>query len=757
MSLSVTIRRSILTAFVLLLPAPQLAAEPTDLAALFPETTLLYVALNGNDQTAEARKSTAYGKLVSDPQVQRFVEGVAKAVNDAIQKHSGSDEQAETNAAIKRVLNALWQHSTALAVLDAGMDDNGPFAQAAIVCKAGSDAEKLAHDVEALATVAGLPAGTEATVAGKAFRQVPLPLPGGLYYGTVSGHFIIALGDKTIEAIVNRIEGAEKDSLAKCAGLTDARKKIGGRSEGRIVTLYLDATGALARARMVMERMLGKNTETRDQFEQFAAAAQLSRLHFICYESYYHKEGILSGWVVQRAPAEGESTSGAVASITENDLAIIPRSASWAWAANVDLSNALAAYQSSMDLLEDEVRGNVTNWITDFEADIGFSLNDGMVQLIGDTVVLYDAPEAGGLWFTGTTAMLESSSAEKLQTNLRRLVKGIAKRVGKENLNIKTMEHLGHKIEFANVTGIPFPVAPAWTRHENWVVIGLYPQCVMAALDRLSASSPRESSILNHPDFIAARKVLGPLGSQVSYVDSKSGFESLYPFVLLFAQMGASAAQGEGLKLDISMFPSRDAITRHLFGEVSTTHSDANCDVQLSYGALPVNPSAFVGVSSVPLVVSIALPALSRARELSKRTVCASNLRGIGQGMYIYAIDHNDAFPPNFKAMLDMQVCTEQQFVCLSTGSTVGNLNADYEYIPGQKTSDEGLHVLVYEKLGNHQGEGINILFTDAHVEFVTPMSRAEKCIKETTEWLAKKSNTKAKKPKAVEKSDEDE
>src|SRR5262249_41345884 len=34
----------------------------------------------------------------------------------------------------------------------------------------------------------------------------------------------------------------------------------------------------------------------------------------------------------------------------------------------------------------------------------------------------------------------------------------------------------------------------------------------------------------------------------------------------------------------------------------------------------------------------------SRARELSKRTVCASNLRGIGQAMYIYAQD-GDKFP----------------------------------------------------------------------------------------------------------------
>lgn len=51
-----------------------------------------------------------------------------------------------------------------------------------------------------------------------------------------------------------------------------------------------------------------------------------------------------------------------------------------------------------------------------------------------------------------------------------------------------------------------------------------------------------------------------------------------------------------------------------------------------------------VVVAIIALLISILLPSLSRARELSKRTVCSSNLRGIGQSMYIYAQD-GDKFP----------------------------------------------------------------------------------------------------------------
>lgn len=52
-----------------------------------------------------------------------------------------------------------------------------------------------------------------------------------------------------------------------------------------------------------------------------------------------------------------------------------------------------------------------------------------------------------------------------------------------------------------------------------------------------------------------------------------------------------------------------------------------------------------VVVAIIALLISILLPSLSRARELAKRAVCASNLRGLGQSMVIYANDNTEAYP----------------------------------------------------------------------------------------------------------------
>jgi prepilin-type N-terminal cleavage/methylation domain-containing protein/prepilin-type processing-associated H-X9-DG protein len=56
-----------------------------------------------------------------------------------------------------------------------------------------------------------------------------------------------------------------------------------------------------------------------------------------------------------------------------------------------------------------------------------------------------------------------------------------------------------------------------------------------------------------------------------------------------------------------------------------------------------------VVVAIIALLISILLPSLSRARELSKRLVCASNVKGIGTSCKIYANENEESWPvPEF-------------------------------------------------------------------------------------------------------------
>ncbi len=113
------------------------------------------------------------------------------------------------------------------------------------------------------------------------------------------------------------------------------------------------------------------------------------------------------------------------------------------------------------------------------------------------------------------------------------------------------------------------------------------------------------------------------------------------------------------------------------------------------------------------LMIAIMLPALSRARELSKRLVCQSNLRGIGTTMLIY----QDEFPGQGVAPLTLFVqsgdIAPQQLICPSSGLTTSN----YVVLPLPPNAD-GTVVWAYEPASNHGGEGGNVVFADGHASF---------------------------------------
>ncbi len=52
-----------------------------------------------------------------------------------------------------------------------------------------------------------------------------------------------------------------------------------------------------------------------------------------------------------------------------------------------------------------------------------------------------------------------------------------------------------------------------------------------------------------------------------------------------------------------------------------------------------------VVVAIIALLISILLPSLARARELSKRTVCAANQKGIATGLYTYGNENGELWP----------------------------------------------------------------------------------------------------------------
>lgn len=123
------------------------------------------------------------------------------------------------------------------------------------------------------------------------------------------------------------------------------------------------------------------------------------------------------------------------------------------------------------------------------------------------------------------------------------------------------------------------------------------------------------------------------------------------------------------------------------------------------------------------LLISILLPSLSRARELAKRAVDASNLRSVGQAWAIYHNDHGVA-PPGIDVLVQVGALAPQQLICPSSDGTRG---CDYHFVANASGPDDvlltddlnrGQWILAWCDPAYHANEGGNILFLDGRVEF---------------------------------------
>jgi prepilin-type N-terminal cleavage/methylation domain-containing protein/prepilin-type processing-associated H-X9-DG protein len=56
-----------------------------------------------------------------------------------------------------------------------------------------------------------------------------------------------------------------------------------------------------------------------------------------------------------------------------------------------------------------------------------------------------------------------------------------------------------------------------------------------------------------------------------------------------------------------------------------------------------------VVVAIIALLIAILIPSLGKARENAKRSVCAANLKALGQGCNVYAADWDQNLPPEYE------------------------------------------------------------------------------------------------------------
>lgn len=707
-----------LSAFVVALILSISVGSAQPLADRVPADAIAYFGWSGTD-TLPASYQTSHLKAVLDNSKLR--ELFTEFLPLAAQKLIASDPQARQPVMIAQsMFNQLWKHPTA--IYFAGIqtiDARRTVPKAGIICHAGNDAEAIHAQISGLL-------GNNANA--KAFRD---------------GEFVMLTIGYDL-----RPAGGLKDSSV----FTAAMKQV---QANPVLAGYVDVEKAIA----LGESMLSGQRQAAPLTAQVLDALGLRGLkRFACTSGFDGADWMSQSFVEAPAPRTGLLQLADAKPVSADLLKAIPADATFVATGRFDPAKFIAIIRTAAQQIGPQAQQGVEMVLGAAQMALARNIVTDIFEPLGEDWAMYCSPTASGNGLLGMVLVNRLDDPAKAQSafttasvNLSNWA-AIAMSRAEAGMQIsgRMTEIDGQKVYYI---GAPI-VAPAWTIKDGYLYMGLYPQ---AAVSGARSTARGGKSIVENEKFIALQKRLGVNNaSAFSYYDLPvtAMHGSAYQQLLVLARY-AGFADLFGLPLPEPFIPPLDVLQQHLSPAGSVVwvddagfHSKAVSPFpgskmfsepgMMSSGAAPIGASA--------MMASIMLPSLNRARETANRVKCAANLKVIGLALLMSANENRGQFPAKLSDLIKTQDITFQPFVCPSGITEIPPVvvaggkdaiaawvetNSDYVYMGTGKAARMGPdEILVYEKPGHHGSDGINILFGDGHVDFVS-MNRAAQMIEQ--------------------------
>lgn len=550
----------------------------------------------------------------------------------------------------------------------------------------------------------------QVTIAGEIFQTARFDDDFQLLWAELDDRYVMTAGPVAAERMV-KLLGGDGATLASVAEFKECRTKV-GTSATPMFCAYGDVDGIFT----LIGRFVAEAGAS-DDFDMFLDISGLRTVEAKYMDIADSPLGVVTNIYV-KAPGErrGLLSLWNQRPLTDADLALIPPDATWAMAMNLDLE---ALYHEVMDTvaeLDPAAAENARQMMTAAGTSLGAHIENELLPALGDTWILYDAPDHGGFLFTGIVISVEAKDPAVLQRVTRNIVNlaggGVAMATPGVRVRPMTVEHDGHEITFTQVTGTFMPMAPAAALAHERFLIGLSPQAVAAALDGL-AKSHGDGGILANEEANKIRAKLPDGLMSFYYVDVRHATRNSYGFWHLI-QTACLSAAAAGSDADPGSLPTLEEVLADVHNAAGGWSADEDGLRYTGYGSLlQLSPPSAVAGAALP--VSILLPSLARAREMARRTVSAANLSGIGQGCFVYANDHEGEFPPDLQTLLDENYLMDDAVLHSPRHAPD---ERSYVYVAGQHSDTADYrNVLAYEIPVDD--EGTNVLFADGHVQWM--------------------------------------
>ncbi|HVX63899.1 MAG TPA: DUF1559 domain-containing protein [Pirellulales bacterium] len=616
-----------------------------------PEECLFYLGWNGAGK-ADANSQNQTEQLLAEEEVQTFISEIDRQVTALAQQMLRSNPMAAAFADdLPAIVKGVLTRPAALYVSKAGIGPMGPDMQAGLIVNTGDMQPVFAKAVaqlEAMA-LAGLPPGTqlqEVDAGGAKLHRAPLPpnMP-VVVWGFKDSYFLISVGADAGQELLARLASGSPP-----AWLAEAQEKAGIDRPGR--TWYVNVAGILqAAAPFLADPKLAGALD----------ALGVRSINHLSSVSGFDGTGMASKTVVALAgQPKGVFAALDGEGLTAADLQPIPQDVNFAVAARLDLANVLKQVLETVANIDPGARDEADRGLEQLDAQLGFSLTDDLLAVLGDAWCIYaaaaeaaadaDAPAASNVTLS-VTVRDRSQFEQAYQALIERLREEGEKSDGK--WAVKESKYRGQDVYYvrlklpqaaASPSPLPFDLnsagaglMPCWCLTDERLTICSTPKALKTALTR----DPDAPSLAAR-DELAGRFDGGSGPRAVTYSDTAAGLRVSYPQLQALLPLASAGIASAGLNLQIPALPSLSALESHARPAVVIfEQTDAGFAAE-SHQTVPIVNSQSMATSGA--AIALVLPAVQAARTAARRSQSMNNLRQIALAMHNYA-DVNKGFP----------------------------------------------------------------------------------------------------------------
>lgn len=288
-----------------------------------------------------------------------------------------------------------------------------------------------------------------------------------------------------------------------------------------------------------------------------------------------------------------------------------------------------------------QAAGQVEGVLANLPQIIGFDPKSDLLASLGDVVCLFADPDQGFLG-TGTGLMIKVDDSEKLKATINKLM-GMGEQVSRGQFTVHRSDKHGRELmlfEFGKEVQ-----AGSLAIDDGWLIVGLMPQTVEAALLRIDGKLDTwQPTVAQAQAFESLPKSF----TSITVGDPRVSWHALMKLAPVLMSAGQIALKEERiiprdtvLPITVADLPPAELIARPLFPNVTITTSDENGVLSTSRKSLPGIPivggiGEGNGLVTVAIGTALVLPAVQQARQAARRSQSKNNLKQLGLAMHNY-------------------------------------------------------------------------------------------------------------------------